>query len=164
MESEPSELAIGGFGAMLALVVMFGNVHRYPGIGCSEEDAAVGETRNVLEEIGVFDGLGGGFAPGERGVTGDQDAGDGDRVEAAGAESADDDLAGRALVGFGHLLGGEEFGDRNRAMEVVGVGGAEAGNGAAGLRPGGCKLGVGVDDAADLGELAVEASVCIQVT
>ena len=48
-------------------------------------------------------------------------------------------------------------------MEVVGVGGAEAGNGAAGLCPGGGELRVGVDDAADLGKLAVEQGVRIQI-
>ena len=48
-------------------------------------------------------------------------------------------------------------------MKVVGVGGAEAGNGAAGLRPGGGELGVRVDDAADLRKLAVEQGVRVQV-
>jgi hypothetical protein len=111
----------------------------------------------------VFDGFGGGFAPGKGGVAGDQDAGNGDGVEALEPEAADDDRAGIALVGLGDLLGGEGFGDGNGAVEVVGVGGAEAGNGAAGLSPGGGELGVGVDDAADLGELAVEEGVCVEV-
>ena len=48
-------------------------------------------------------------------------------------------------------------------MEVVGVGGAEAGNRAAGLRPGGGELGVGVDDAADLREFAVEQGVGVEI-
>ena len=41
------------------------------------------------------------------------------------------------------------------------MGGAEAGNGAESLGPGGGELGVGVDDAADFKELAVKINVCI---
>ena len=81
----------------------------------------------------------------------------------AGAEAADDDGAGVADVGLGDFFGGERFGDGDGAVEVVGVGGAEAGDGPAGLRPGGGELGVGVDDAADLGELAVEEGVGVEV-
>ena len=93
-------------------------------------------------------------------MAGNQDAGNGDGVKAFGAKAADDDRAGIADIGLGDLFGGEGFGDRNRAMEVVGVSGAEAGNGAAGLGPGGGELGVGVDDAADLGKFAIKV-VCV---
>jgi len=48
-------------------------------------------------------------------------------------------------------------------VEVVGVGGAEGGYGEAGLGEAGGELGVGVDDAADGGELAVEEGVGIEV-
>jgi hypothetical protein len=48
-------------------------------------------------------------------------------------------------------------------VKVVGVRGAEAGNGAAGLRPGRGELGVGVDDAADLRKFAVEQRVRIEI-
>ena len=65
---------------MLALIVVFGNVHRYCEIGRSgdgavgaEQDAAEGKAGNVFEDVGVFDGLGWGFAPGERSVAGDED-------------------------------------------------------------------------------------------
>ena len=78
-------------------------------------------------------------------------------------EALDDDGAGVADVGFSHFGGGEGLGDGNRAVEVVGVGGAEAGNRAAGLGPGGGELRVRVDDAADLWELAVEERVRVEI-
>jgi hypothetical protein len=48
-------------------------------------------------------------------------------------------------------------------VEVVGVGGAEAGDGLAGLGPGCGEFGVGVDDAADLGEFAIEQQVGVEI-
>ena len=48
-------------------------------------------------------------------------------------------------------------------MKVVGVGCAECGNGEAGLGEGGGELGVGVDDGADLGELAIEQGVGVEI-
>ncbi len=104
------------------------------------------------------------FSPDKRGVAGDENAGNGEGVEVLCAEAADDDSGGVSDVGLGDLLGGEGLGDGNGAVEVVGVGCAEAGDRASSLGPGGCELGVGVDDAADLGEFAVEVCMCIQVT
>ena len=57
----------------------------------------------------------------------------------------------------------ERLGDRDGAVEVVGVGGAEGGDGEAGLGEAGGELGVGVDDRADGGELAVEQGVGVEV-
>src|SRR5271157_2548092 len=127
-----SALAVGGLWTVLAQVVVFGNVHGESGTGRSQEHAAEGEAGDVFEDVGVLDSLGGGFAPGEGSVAGDQYAGDGDGVEVVAAEKADDDGAGRADIGLCDLLGGEGFGDGNRAVEVVGVCGAKAGDGAAG--------------------------------
>ena len=74
-------LAVSGFGAVLSQVVMFRNVDRDSGFGSAQKHAAEGQPGDVLEDIGVFDGFGGGLAPGKRGVAGHQHAGDGDGVE-----------------------------------------------------------------------------------
>jgi hypothetical protein len=96
-------------------------------------------------------------------VSGDEDSGDGDWVEVFGTEAADNYGSRVADVAGGDLFGGERLCDGNGAVEVVGVGGAEAGDGAASLGPGGGKFRVGVDDATDLGELAVEESVGVEI-
>ena len=165
-----SKLAVRGFRSVLPLVVVFGNAHRDCGIGRSgwvvfeaEQNGVEGQAGDVLKDIGVLDGFGDGYSPGEGSVAGDQDSGNGDGVEIAVAESLSDDFAGIADVCLGDLPGGEGIGDRNGAVKIVGVGGAEAGDGAACLRPRGGKLRVGVDDAADLREGAVEESMCIEI-
>src|SRR5271157_2276749 len=150
--------------------MVFGNVQGNSVTGRSrklragaQQDSAEGEAGDVFEYVSVFDCFGRGSSPGERGVAGYQDAGNGYRVETLGAEATDDNGPGIADVRLGDFFRGEGFGDRNRAMEVVGVGGAEAGDRAAGLGPGGGELGVGVDDTPDLEELAVKQGVCIEV-
>ena len=130
----------------------------------AEQDGAEGQAGNVFEDIGMFDGFGWGLSPCKGGVSGDQDAGHCEWVEAFRFETADDDCAGVADVGLSDLFGGEGLGDGNGAVEVVGVGCAEAGNGAAGLGPGGGELGMGVNDSADLRELAIEKGVGVEVT
>ena len=130
-----SELAIGGFGAMLALVVVFGNIGWDPGLGGPEQDAAECEAGYVLKNIGVLDGVRDCLAPGEWGVSGNKNAGDGEGVEILSAEAADDDSRGVANIGLGHLFGSEGFGDGNGTVEVIGVGCPEAGDGAACLGP-----------------------------
>ena len=153
---------------MLALVVVFRNVRRDFGFGQSrilssgpKQDGAEGETGDVFENVGVLERISYGFAPCKRGVAGDQNSRDGEGVEAFRTEAPDDDSAGVANIGLGDFLGGEGFGERDGAVEVVGVGCAEAGDGTASLGPGGCKLRVGVDDAADLRKFAVEIGVCV---
>ena len=86
---------------MFAHVVVLGDVGRDSGFRSAEEDAAEGEPGDVFEHVGVFDGIRGVFAPGEGGVAGDEDAGNGEGVEIVRAEAADDDGAGIADVGFG---------------------------------------------------------------
>jgi hypothetical protein len=155
---------------MLAQVVVFGNVQRQSKfgragkIGCgAEEDTAEGKAGNVLEDVGVFNGLGGIFAPRKRSMAGYQHAGDGEGVEILQAEAADDDRTRVVDVGLDYLGGGEGLGHGNGTVKVVGMGGAEAGNGASGLGPRGGEFGVGVNDAADLGKLAIEHGVGVQV-
>ena len=120
---------------MFAMVVMLGDVVRDSGFWSAQEHTAEGEAGDVLEYVGVFDSFGDVFAPGKRGVAGDKDAGDCNGVEGLGTEAADDYGAGIADVGLGDFGGGEGCGDGDGAMEVVGVGGAEARNGPAGLGP-----------------------------
>src|SRR5580698_3047888 len=105
---------------MLALVMVFGNVQRDCEIGRTgeagfgaEQDAAEGEPGDVFKDVGVLDGFSGSFAPGERGVAGDEDTGDGDGVKGFQMEAADDDGAGVAHVACGDFLSGEGFGDGN---------------------------------------------------
>ena len=96
-------------------------------------------------------------------MTSDQHAGNGDRVKPLTSKAAHNDGAGVAHIGFGDFFCSERLGDGNRAVKVVGVRGAEAGNGAAGLCPGGGELRMRVDDAANLGELPVEQGVRVQI-
>ena len=131
--------------------------------GGVKEGGTEREAGNVLENVGVFHGFRGRLSPGKGGVAGNQDSGDGDGVEMVEAEATDDDGAGVADVAGGDFFGGEGFGERDGAMEVIGVGGSQAGDRTAGLRPGGSELGMGVDDAADLGEFAVEQGMGIEI-
>jgi hypothetical protein len=96
-------------------------------------------------------------------MTSNEHSGNGNRVKAVGAETSDYDGAGVANVARRDFLGGESLRNRDRAMEVIGVGGSEAGNGLAGLGPGGGEFGVGVNDAADLGEFAVKQGMGVEI-
>ena len=156
-------LAVGGFGAVFALVVVFGNIGCQAFRGSIEDDGAIGEACDKLQQVGIFDGSCGGFSPGEGGVACDEHARDGKWVEVAGVEEACDDGACVEDVGLFDFVGGEGFGDGDFAVEVVGVGGAEAGNGAAGLGPAGGEFGMGVDYATDLGKFAIEEQMGVEV-
>ena len=148
---------------MFALIVVFGYVSGEAICRGAQGDGAPGEAGYVFEQVGVFDGCCWGLAPGERGVAGDEDARDGDGVEVLFPEEAGYDRAGVEYVGFGYFFGGEWLGDRDGAVEVIGVGGAEAGDGLACLGPGGGEFGVGMNYAADLREFAIEEQMGIEV-
>src|ERR1700739_3187297 len=163
IEEKESSLAVGGFGAVLALVMVLADMGGDGLDGGVEEGGAEGEPGNVFEDVGEFDGIGRGFPPGERSMTGDEDTGDGQRGEALGAKAANDDGAGVADVTGGDLCRGECFGDGDGAVKVVGVGGAEAGDWLAGLGPCGGEFGIGVGGAADLGEFAIEQGVGVEI-
>jgi len=66
-------------------------------------------------------------------------------------------------VAAGDCVVGEGRGTWDRSVEIVGVGGTERGDGEPGLGEAGGELGVGVDDAADGWELAVEERVGVEV-
>ena len=124
-----------------------------------QQGGAEGEPGDVFQDIGMLDGFGRGLSPRKGCVACDENSRDCDWVETLGAKTTDYDSAGVVDVPGGDFFGGECFRDGNRAVKVVSVGGSQARNGLAGLRPGCCELGVGVDDAADLGEFAVEQGV-----
>ncbi len=75
------------------------------------------------------------LSPSERSVPGDENSGDGDGIEPLFAEEAGDDGSSVEDVGLLDFFGGERLGYRHGAMEVVRMGSAETGNGAAGLGP-----------------------------
>jgi hypothetical protein len=156
-------LAVGGLGAVLALVMVFADVG-WDGLnGGVEEGGSESQPSNVFENIGIFDCVGWRFSPCEGGMTGNEDSGYRDGVETLSAKTANDDGAGIANVAGGDFLSGESFCDRDGTVEVVGVGGAKAGNGLAGLGPGGGEFGVGVDDAAYLREFPVKQGMGVEI-
>ena len=71
----------------------------------------------------------------------------------------DDGEAGLVDVAVAASFVGEGLGAGDGAVEVVGVGGAEGGDGEAGLGEAGGVLGVSVDDGADGEEVAIEEGV-----
>jgi hypothetical protein len=127
-------------------------------------DQAGGDGEGIDGE-GVGTGGGGGRTDGSAGVGGVGGVGGGGVDGRAGVwmKEADDGEAGLVDVaaGDGRVVHGLGTGDGT--VEVVGMGGAEGGDGKAGLGEGGGELGVGVDDGADRGELAVEESVGVEV-
>ena len=86
-----------------------------------------------------------------------------DGAGGGGTEEVDDGEAGLMHVAAADGVVRERFGTGNRAVEVVRVCGAEGGDGEAGLGEGGRELGVGVDDGADGGELAIEQGVGVEI-
>ena len=104
----------------------------------------------------MVDGLGRVLAPGEGAVAVADDRGHGDGVDAAFLEGLDDDVAGVELIALVQLLLRQVARAGDRAVKVVGVGGAEAGDVLPGLGPADGVGAVGVDDAADLREGVVE--------
>lgn len=155
---------------MLTKVVVFGNIQwnlrngrpgRIPSE--TEQDTAEGKAGDVFQDVGVLDGFCCGFSPGKGSVPGHENAGDGDGVKIFGAKTADNDDTGIADVGFADFRGGERLGHGNGPMEVIGMGGAQAGDGAAGLSPGSGEFGMGVDYAADLWEFSIEQGMRVEV-
>ena len=120
---------------MLAEVVVFANVRWQSGSGRSQEHAAEGETGDVLKYTGVLHGFRNGLAPGKRSMAGHQNSRNRERVEFLFAKAAHDDCACVPHVRLCNLLGGQGLRDRDRAMKIVGVSGAEARDRLACLRP-----------------------------
>ena len=96
-------LTVGCVGSVLALVVMVADVVGDSSIGSAEQGAAEGDTGDIFQQIGVFDGLGRRFSPGKGGMAADQDSRNGKRVELQRSEVADDDGASVAHISLFHF-------------------------------------------------------------
>ena len=137
---------------------------RESGLRSTKKDAAERQARNVFQHVRVLNGgSDGSLPPGEWRVSGHQNSGNGDGVKVFRPEPPDNHGPGVAHVGLCDLLGGQRFGDGNGAVEIVGMGCAQAGNRAAGLRPRSSEFRMRMDHAADLRELPIEQSVGVQV-
>jgi hypothetical protein len=156
-------LPVGGLWAVFAEVVTVQEGLRDAGVVGDEGEGVVGHLGDGFEDDGVVGGVVGVLAPGEGSVAGDQAGGDGERVDAVELEVVDDGEAGLVDVAAGDRLIRQRLSTGDSPVEVVGVGGAEGGDGEAGLGEAGGELGVGVDDGADGGELAVEQRVRVEV-
>ena len=128
-----------------------------------QQGGAEGEPGDVFQNVGMLDGFGRRLSPRKGCVSCDENSRDGYRVEALRAKAADYDSTSVADVPGGDFFGGECFRDGNRTVKIVSMGGSEAGNWLAGLSPRSRELGVGVDDSANLGELAVEQGVRVEI-
>ena len=127
----------------------------------AESNGVVGAAGDLLQYGGVRRRLRGRCPPREGAVAGDEHGRHRDRVDVR--ERLDDHVARRALVALGDLFVGQGARARHLAVEVVGMGGAEARERPARLRPHGRPPGVGVGDAADPREGAVQLQVRRQV-
>jgi hypothetical protein len=136
---------------------------RDAGVAGDEGEGVVGHFCYGFEDYGVVGGGVGVAAPDEWGVAVDEAGGDGEGVDAVELEVVDDGEAGLVDVAALDGVVGEGLGAWDGAVEVVGVGGAEGGDGEAGLGEAGGVLGVGVDYGADGGELALEEGVGVEV-
>ena len=123
------------------------------GIDGQGQDRHAGD---LLEHNGVVYGLRGILAPGEGAVAGAEHTGYIQRIDAAGFERLDDDLAGVLLVILVDFLRRQLPRAGDRAVKVIGVGGAEGGQVAPRLGKGYRVGRVGVHDAAQLREGPVQ--------
>ena len=148
---------------MLAVVVAVEQSLRHPGAVRLQGEGVVGHFGYAFEDDRVVSGFKGAAAPDKRGVAIDEAGGDGEGIDFVLTKVVDDGTAGLMDVAAGDGLVIERCGAWDRAVEVVGVGGAERGDGEAGLGEAGGELRVGVDDGADGEELAVEQGVGVEV-
>lgn len=148
---------------MFAEVVVLANVIGYRRGRRVQENRTEGKAGNVLEDVRMFYCVRRVFSPGKGSVSSDQRPRNGNGIEPPGAKVSNDDCAGISHVAAGDFLRGEGFGDGDRAVEVIGVRGAEAGDGTSSLRPGGGKFRMCVNDASNRWEFAIEESVGIKI-
>jgi len=133
-------LPVGGLRTVFPLVVVLAHMDGNRTGGNIEGRSPKGQAGDVLENVGVFDRFRRVLAPCEWGVAGHQDAWNGDGVQTFGAKSANDHRAGVADISVRHFLGSQRFCHRDRAVEVIGMCGAETGYRSAGLGPGSSEL------------------------
>ena len=120
-----------------------------------EGQGVVGHLGYGFEDYGVVGGIVWVASPCERGMAVDEAGRDGQRVDFVLFEVVDDSYACLVDVAAVNGFVGEWWRAGDWAVEVVGVGSAERGDGEAGLGETGCKLGVRVDDGSDGRECAV---------
>ena len=142
---------------MLAAEVLLDEqrVHRRGGVHAERDKSHLG---HLLHHYGVVDGVVGVLAPGERTMVLHEHTGGVDGVDVATLDAVYNHHTGLFLI-LGHLTLGHITGAGNGIVEIVGMGGADVGNVLACLCP--CRGigGVGVHNAAQLGEGAVENEV-----
>lgn len=119
---------------------------RWCGLGVNLH-CEIGELGYGFENHSVLRGFSGSHTPGNRRVIRDQHAGNFAWVEIF--EQAGDGVSGVFFVSSGDVAVRDNVGHRNCAAEIIGVRGAETGDGLACLSPRSCILGVGVADATD---------------
>lgn len=100
----------------------------------------------LLKHHGVVDGIGGIFTLGKRAVRMNQYRRDLRRIQTALFKGFNNHLAGLILVLSVNLLNGHQSGTGDRAIEIVGVGGAPGGQIEPGLRPDCRMAGMGMHD------------------
>ncbi len=156
-------LTVVGGGAVFAEVVFVEEVLGERGGVGVEGEGVEGHAGAHFEGDGVIESGEGVGAPCEGGVAVLEDAGDGGGVELEVVEGFDDGETCHAFVAGGDFFGGEGAADGDFPVEVVSVGGAEAGEWAAGLGPCGGGGAVGVADPCGGGEGAVDFEVGVAV-
>ena len=120
------------------------------------EDAHIGD---LFQHDSVMHRVFGVFPPGKRAVRVHQHAGHLRRIDAFFTEGFDDHRAGFPFVLAVDLLVGHQTGTGDRAVEVVGVGGAGGGNRLSGLRPDGGVTRMGMNNAAQRRECLIQQAV-----
>jgi len=114
--------------------------------------------RHLLGDHSVIDSLSRILTPRERTVILDQNGWRMHRIDVVATETVDDHHT-RLLLVLGHLCLHHTVGARDAVVEVVGMSGTDVGDVLTGLRPCGGIGAVGVDDAAQFGELTIEHQV-----
>ena len=120
------------------------------------EDAHIGD---LFQHDSVMHRVFGVFPPGKRAVRVHQHAGHLRWIDAFFTEGFDDHRAGFPFVLAVDLLVGHQTGTGDRAVEVVGVGGAGGGNRLSGLRPDGGVTRMGMNNAAQRRECLIQQAV-----
>ena len=124
----------------------------------SQSEGVAGHLGNDLQGVGVLDGLCAAGSPCERTVAVNEHRADiciGSRL----LETLDDDIAGFPFVGGGDFLRGHRTGHGHLAVEIIRMGGAEAGDAAPAWAKATACTGMGVNDGANLRESEKKAAV-----
>ena len=121
----------------------------------------IGELGDGFENHSVLRGFSGSHTPGKRGVVCDQHGGHLVGVDIL--EQAGDGMSGFFFVFYGDVSVIYNVGHLNCAAEIIGVRGAETGDGLACLSPRSCVLGVGVADATDFRKSLIKNDVSCQI-